>query len=908
MLFTTYSQQETFIALDDAYVSQFEADTNFGADEQLLIKGSTDGTFNRKSYLKFDFSGISATYEQIVLKLVKSGGEELDSIQTSSTKSTWNESSITWNTTPDIEEALDIVQVRKGDTIFMDMTTYINLKLANNDFSLSTALSSDNNIGLPFSMYSKESLNNLIKPQLIFYETMTVDFSDDTNLSKYITSNMVIQRGHPFPFRGKGPANKTIVLDFEREGTIQTVSQLIDTNGNFNLSIPPMEATANSCTATISIVDFPDKTVILDNILIGDVWFAGGQSNMEYNVNHLLEAPTVNSDADNFPEIRAFRTRNNSVLDPVNQFKANNSPWVVCDSDQMNVVSGVAYIFAKEVHLNTGVPIGIMQSYLGGTEIETWLSEDKIENDPKLQFLENRLPDYSEDDIFLSNRYPSVNYNGMVHPLRFFPIKGFVFYQGESNVQRAPEYAVLMKSLIQDYRSKWNLGALPFYFVQLFNYGITSERNYEATPNENTWQQLRQQQYLVAEKSGLENIGMAISIETNEERLNPDENIRIHPRNKSPIGKRLAKLALKRVYNENIIAYSPVVDSIWAEEDVVYLRMKNVGTGLKVRDGEQELVGFAIGNSLSTYFEADATIEDVDLISVQSSQVSNPGFIAYGWSRDPLCTLDNSANLPASPFRLEIDEEKTFSTIDDAFVESGGMADNNFGNSINLEVADGTDIQQISYLKFDIRNLLFTTIDNAQVRLYAKTKEAITDIKMHKTSNSWSEDTIVFSSAPAVQEEISTKLIDETGVFYDFDVRDELIEAVENESFFFSVALENGSDAKVIFSSSESANNRPALVLNSDSTLSTKNPQAPISFFVFPNPASDGYINIYSKSLFNNKETKIYLTNLLGQTFQLKSIKSNGNYRINIGNLSAATYILTVEHKGIKYHKNLIVN
>lgn len=575
------AQELVYIATEDTYTSKIQSNLNFGSEEELLIKGSSDGNFNRNSYLKFDFSGSDASNEQIVLRFIKSGGEELETIKTHSTEATWSQNTMIWDNAPEFTQEIDFQQVRKLDTLYMDVTDYINTKIVNNEFTFSMALSSENIIGLPFSLFSKENTDVENRPQLIFYETTTVDFSDDISLSKYITSNMIIQRGQPFPFRGEGPAGQTINIDFVRDGVLESVSGMIDVDGNFSVSVPSMEATTNACSATISITGFPDKTIILNNILIGDVWFAGGQSNMEWKVSQMLEATTVTANADNFQHIRAFRARNNSVLDPNNQFKTNNPPWIVCDSNQMNNVSAVAYIFAKRVFQETGFPIGIMQSYLGGTEIETWLSEDKIQDDPKLQFLENRLPDYDEDDVFLSNRYPSVNYNGMVHPLRFFPIKGFLFYQGESNVQRATEYAILMKSLIQDYRSKWNLGELPFYFVQLPNIGITSEVNYEVTPNENTWQRLRQEQYLVAENSGLEHIGMAITIETNLESTDPDPNIRIHPLNKTPVGERLSKLALIDLYDKDIVANSPLVGSTWVEGSKVYIEMKNVGDGLK---------------------------------------------------------------------------------------------------------------------------------------------------------------------------------------------------------------------------------------------------------------------------------------------------------------------------------------
>jgi sialate O-acetylesterase len=899
-----------FNTTQDSYVSKSSSSSNYGTEDKLLIKGSTGGNFNRKSYLKFDITGSDTTYEQILIKLVKSDGEELK-VSTHSSSTNWNESNINWSNAPEPISEVGQGNLRTADTLFVDVTNYIKSKINNNQLTLSFILSSDEIIGSPFKVFSKENSIANNRPKLIFHKTKKINFIEEISLSKYISSDMIIQRGQPFPFRGEGPVGEMIHIDFVREGVTKNASGVIDANGEFNVSIPAMEATSTACTATISITGYPERTVVLNNILIGDVWFAGGQSNMEKKVDYLLDAETVIADADNYTNIRAFRAEYNSVFDPTDQVKSNNASWVICDTQNVDKVSAVAYIFAKKVFQETGIPIGLMQAYVGGTEIETWLSEDKIENDNKLQFIEDRLPSYDENDSRFYQNYPSVNYNGMINPLRFFPIKGFLFYQGESNVKRAPEYAVLMKSLIQDYRAKWNLGELPFYFVQLFNIGITSERNYEEKSNDETWQMLRQQQYLVAEKSGLKNIGMAVTIETNEERTNSDANIRIHPRNKKPVGERLAKIALKEQYAKAIIAYSPLVDSTWVVNNKVFIRMKNVGDGLKVRNNETNLVGFAIGNSSGTYYNAAATIEESNLLSVQNSQVANPAFIAYGWSRDPLCTLDNSENLPASPFKIELDAKKTYGAVEDAFIKKGSEGDTNFGASLELDVAKGSDEtegEKITFLKFDISNFLFTAIDNAKLRLYANTTENVTNITAHSAENSWSENEITWNNAPIIGAEISRVSVDNATVFYDWDITTSLKSAIENEDFFLSIALKNNSNSLVNFASKETNANRPMLFLNDESTLSTELILVDnLKFVVYPNPVKQDFIKIYFQDVLKNSLPKISMINLLGQEFIMPSSIIENEYQINISKLSSGTYFLIVQSNKRKFHKKVII-
>lgn len=305
-----------------------------------------------------------------------------------------------------------------------------------------------------------------------------------------------------------------------------------------------------------------------------------------------------------------------------------------------------------------------------------------------------------------------------------------------------------------------------------------------------------------------------------------------------------------------------------------------------------------------------AIIEEPNLLSVESNQVPNPKFIAYGWSMDPLCTLDNSADLPTSPFKIELDSKKTYSAVDDSFIEKGNQSNTNYGASLELQVKKGlneTDVEKVAYLKFDIRNLAFTNIDNAQIRLFVNAKENNTMITAHKTSSDWEENDIIFNNAPEIDEQIASEIITEAGIFYDFDIQEELENALENENFFFSVALMNTSNETIVFASSESNTNRPALILNAATTLSTENLDTPMSFYLFPNPVKSGIINIHSQLPLDSSKTKIHLTNLLGQTFEMSSRIWRDNYRLNIGHLSSGTYILTIEYEGVRYHKNLIV-
>ena len=466
-------------------------------------------------------------------------------------------------------------------------------------------------------------------------------------LPKFISSNMVLQRETPLKFNGWGSAGDTIKVTFTRQGKEFSDSVEIDPSGSWKLELPSQLVSVEPCTLKFGIKNNPTTLQSFDNILVGDVWFAGGQSNMEKKVSHLLEATQVIAEADNYPLIRSFRASYNAANQPQEKVNSSSAPWFVCNSTEVgDKVSAVAYIFARKIFIEQNIPIGIMQSYRGGTELETWMSSAKITSDPELCKVTGRIAGMDPTN---ANNYPSINYNGQIHPLKGFPIKGFLFYQGESNTKRSLEYRLMMKKLIEDWRSLWKMGDLPFYYVQIFNMGISGNQLYE----EGNWQDIREQQEQLLTVENIPNIGMAVSIDTNEDPNNADDNIRIHPKNKKPVGERLAQVALKQTYNMNIVGESPLVSHFRISNDTVFLVFKNSGSGLKIKTGDTELKGFVVADENKVFKPANAEIVNDSTIAVKSSLVAMPIAVRYAWSKNPICNLYNSADLPAGPFRTD---------------------------------------------------------------------------------------------------------------------------------------------------------------------------------------------------------------------------------------------------------------
>lgn len=231
---------------------------------------------------------------------------------------------------------------------------------------------------------------------------------------------------------------------------------------------------------------------------------------------------------------------------------------------------------------------------------------------------------------------PSVLYNAMIHPFLPFSIRGVIWYQGESNADRAHQYQSLFPSLIKDWRSKWNEGDFPFYFVQLASFMKREEE-----PVASKWAELRDAQLKTL---SLPNTGMAVAIDIGDAKD-------IHPKNKQEVGRRLALIALAKDYQKKISYSGPLMQSFKIEGDKIRISFKHTDAGLKIQDGKI-LKGFVIAGADQKFYRAQAVIEG-NTVLVSSNQVKQPIAVRYAWENNPDCNLYNGAGLPASPFRTD---------------------------------------------------------------------------------------------------------------------------------------------------------------------------------------------------------------------------------------------------------------
>jgi sialate O-acetylesterase len=492
----------------------------------------------------------------------------------------------------------------------------------------------------------------------------------DVKLPHVFGDHMVLQRGMPLPVWGWAEPGEAVEVTL----AAHTANAAANAAGEWMVRLPAMEADGpNELTVR------GQNTVRLSDVLIGEVWLCSGQSNMEMGVGVVMNAEEEIAAAQ-YPRIRLFELPRNPAGEPAKDIDAN---WRVCSPETIAAggwggFSAVGYFFGRELYNELDVPVGLIDSSWGGTRIEPWTPPCGFAAVPALQDvaedIKRKAEEYKTKTLpermvqiekwitatraalaagdplppapawprhpLESEGPPTGLYNGMIHPLVPFAIRGALWYQGEANAVSADgmAYHDKMKALIDGWRTVWNEGNFPFYFVQLapFNYN-----NYwrDLSPDElpRLWE---------AQTASLSipNTGMAVTIDIGDWRD-------IHPKNKQEVGRRLALWALAKEYGrKNLVCSGPLYKSMTVEGDRVRLRFDYVGGGLESRDG-QPLNWFEIAGADQQFVKANAKI-DGDTVVVWSEDVPEPVAVRFAWHMvpEPIPNLVNKDGLPASPF------------------------------------------------------------------------------------------------------------------------------------------------------------------------------------------------------------------------------------------------------------------
>jgi sialate O-acetylesterase len=481
----------------------------------------------------------------------------------------------------------------------------------------------------------------------------------EIKLASPFASHMVLQREIPVAIWGTADPGEKVTVEFAG----QKKSAKADTAGRWRVELKPLKASDAPRTLTVS-GSKNTQPVRLEDVLVGEVWLCSGQSNMDFTVakttKYYFAGVTNEAEevaAANYPAIRMF------TGDPVRAYRPQPSvpgAWRACTPETVREFSAVGYFFARDLQKEIKVPVGIVTLTFGASTAQAWIRREAIAANPKLkpeldrfdEVVTNYVPptdaelkswQAAADQAKANNRRaprrprpdpvqdqhnPTVLFNGMIAPFVGFAIRGVLWYQGESITAPRELFPLWNETLIRDWRALWGR-ELPFYFCQL-----AALENASNSPQVREWQ---------TEALKLPNTAMAVTIDIGDPK-------NVHPKNKAPLGNRLARIALARNYGRKIECSGPQCESAKAEGAALRLKFSHTGGGLVVKDGP--LKTFEVAGADGKFAAAEAAI-DGDTVVLRSAEVAAPTAARYAWSPYPDgCNFYNAAGLPAAPFRV----------------------------------------------------------------------------------------------------------------------------------------------------------------------------------------------------------------------------------------------------------------
>ncbi|PWS29561.1 sialate O-acetylesterase [Pedobacter yonginense] len=432
---------------------------------------------------------------------------------------------------------------------------------------------------------------------------------------------MVLQRDKPINIWGFASPNEKIEVSFAG----QKKQTLTDEKGNWLVVLSPLKTSAKPQ----KMVILGSNRIELTNILVGEVWLCSGQSNMEYAMRKLAKIPKPKNEKLGFPSNEVLSAKNNQIRIFLVNRKQLSKPdsihksWALAEDSALRSFSAVGYFFAKEVQEKLGIPIGIISSAIPGSAIEPWIAEESFAQE---SYFKNQK---------ISND-PGKFYPTMIEPLTKFKIRGFLWYQGETNcfLNEKISYSYKMKVLINGWRKAWKAEDLPFYYVQIapFNYSKTTGK---VVVDANTEPEFWEAQ---AQILSMPNTGM---ISTNDL---TDSNEDLHPTYKWEVGRRLALWALAKTYHKKIEYSGPIYRNVNFTDGKAWLSFDHLQSA-----NSSALTGFTIAGDDGEFVNADAFVKDGKVL-VSSKEIKNPKAVRYNWTENPSGNF-YSNGLPALPFR-----------------------------------------------------------------------------------------------------------------------------------------------------------------------------------------------------------------------------------------------------------------
>lgn len=478
------------------------------------------------------------------------------------------------------------------------------------------------------------------------YGGITGDYGG-LSLPEIYTSGMVLQRDRPLNISGKADNGSTVTLTLDG----QTYRTKADNLGKWSVTTAPITVGPSY---TMTVTD-GEKTIRLDDILAGEVWLASGQSNMEFMLKNAKDGKeamaTATDDELRFFDMKPIVSTWDVEWDSLQRASVDElkyyspSKWTRSTPETAADMSAVAYYFGKMLRDSLNVPVGIINNAIGGSTTESWVDMATLErdipeatanwltNDYTQKWAQGRAKRNMGSDSY-EHRHPyepGYLFATGIRPFGSFPLKGVIWYQGESNAHNTEVHEQLFKSLIDSWRRHFDNPELPFYYVQLSSIARPS------------WPGFRDSQRRL-EKSA-PHLGMAVSSDHGD-------SLDVHPTNKRPVGERLGRIALHDTYGRDIVSRGPVPTSASSVDGAVYITFDNAD-GLRGADGDR-IRTFEVAEIDGVYRPAIAEIVSGNRLKVYSMDINRPRFVRYGWQPFTRANLVNSEGLPASTFKMEV--------------------------------------------------------------------------------------------------------------------------------------------------------------------------------------------------------------------------------------------------------------
>jgi sialate O-acetylesterase len=514
--------------------------------------------------------------------------------------------------------------------------------------------------------------------------TIALSAQAKLRLPAVISEHAVVQADKPIAIWGWAEPGETVRVavgagNALAEGFVATAAA----DGRWAGELPPMKAGV-SC--RIIVKTDKGESVEVPDLLVGEVWLAGGQSNMSYLVN----SPSRNKNEATTPELLAAAKSEASAAGGSIRYFATSrviaetpmpdvtGKWIIATPETVGGCFALSWNFAVALHDKIHVPVGLIDSAIGGTVVEAWTPRpeldacaagpdlekryaaklDKFPAAEKAKFasaLAEWTKKYPTPELQRENasskpmadagrpNYPARLYNGMIHGLEPYTLKGVIWFQGDGNCPHPQDYGILIKTMITAWRAHFHDAKLPFYYVEMQNYGKPQVKPVEP----NALSEIREQQQAAFELP-------ATDVATGVDQGIAIPNYEAHFPDKKPLGRRLAGLALDHLYGQPGLVHSPAFKSFKIEGNKIRLQFQ-YADGLRLR-GHAELAGFAIRAADGEWVWAKGQIDGQDIV-VWSDQIAKPAQVRYGWAWHPILSVENSAGLPLRPFRTDTGSE-----------------------------------------------------------------------------------------------------------------------------------------------------------------------------------------------------------------------------------------------------------